>query len=117
MDIKDRDWSAVEAALDAEGHALLPALLDADRCAELRAGWADRARYRSEVVMARHGYGSGAYRYFAYPLPDPIAALRAVLYPPLARIANRWATRRGGDEIFPDAHADFLVRCHQAGQA
>jgi len=116
MEIKDRDWTAVESALDAEGHALLPALLDADRCADLRAGWADRARYRSEVVMARHGYGSGAYRYFAYPLPDPVAALRAALYPPLARIANGWATRLGGGETFPETHGDFLARCHQAGQ-
>jgi hypothetical protein len=116
MHIKHCDWTAVETALDAEGHALLPALLDAGICADLRAGWADRARYRSEVVMARHGYGSGAYRYFAYPLPDPIAAIRAALYPPLARIANRWAARLGGGETFPETHADFLARCHQAGQ-
>jgi len=117
MHIKDCDWTAVASALDAEGHALLPALLGAGTCADLRAGWADRARYRSEVVMARHGYGSGAYRYFAYPLPDPIAALRAALYPPLARVANRWEARLGGGEAFPDAHDDFLARCHQAGQA
>ena len=117
MDIRKVDWTAVETALDTEGHALLPALLDPGQCAALRNGWDERARYRSEVVMARHGYGSGAYRYFAYPLPETVAALRAALYPPLARIANLWAGRLGSEAAFPGDHAEFLARCHAAGQS
>lgn len=109
------DWNTAEAELDASGYALLPGLLDPDACGALRAGWDMRERFRSEVVMARHGYGRGAYRYYAYPLPDPIADLRASLYPPLARIANRWAARQG-TEGFPGKHAAFLERCHAAGQ-
>ena len=109
------DWITAEAELDARGCAVLPALLDEAQCARLRAGWDEPAQFRSEVAMARHGYGSGAYRYFAYPLPEPIAALRKALYPPLAGIANRWANVLGSPD-FPDKHADFLARCHAAGQ-
>ena len=111
----DIDWSIAEAELDTHGCAVLPGLLDAAQCAGLRAAWDARDRFRSEVVMARHGYGRGAYRYFAYPLPEPVAALRPALYPPLAGIANRWAEVLGTPG-FPDAHADFLARCHAAGQ-
>jgi hypothetical protein len=78
--------------------------------------WGDRARFRSEVNMARHGYGRGVYRYFGYPLPDPIAALRTELYVPLARIANRWAELLGSETRYPPEHAAFLERCHLAGQ-
>lgn len=109
------DWTEAEAALDGEGFAILPGLVDEAQCAALRAGWSDRPRYRSEVIMARHGYGSGAYRYFAYPLPAPVATLRASLYPPLAAIANRWAERIGG-QPYPAAHEEFLGRCRAAGQ-
>lgn len=108
------DWTRAEAELDAQGHALLPGMLDAADCAALRAGWTE-ACFRSEILMARHGYGRGAYRYYAYPLPEPVAALRASLYSPLARIANRWAERLG-TPVFPDDHAAFLARCHAAGQ-
>lgn len=73
--------------------------------------------FRKEVVMAHHGYGSGRYRYFAYPLPKPVAALRAALYPPLAEIANRWADQLKLPDIYPAHHADFLARCHLGGQA
>lgn len=111
----DLDWTAIETALDDDGFALLPGLLDPAACAALREGWDERARYRSEVIMARHGYGSGAYRYFAYPLPAPVARLRTALYPPLAGIANRWGERIGGAG-YPAAHADYLARCHAAGQ-
>ncbi|HEV2746566.1 MAG TPA: 2OG-Fe(II) oxygenase [Allosphingosinicella sp.] len=110
------DWTAAQTELDAHGCALLPGLLDAPECARLRASWDERERFRSEVVMARHGYGSGAYRYFAYPLPEPVAALRASLYPPLAAIANRWAEALGTNVRYPAAHDDFLARCHAAGQ-
>ena len=110
------DWNAACAELDAHGCALVPGLLGEAEAAVLRAGWDARALYRSEVVMARHGYGSGAYRYFAHPLPEPVAALRAALYQPLAGIANRWAEALGLPVRYPDAHADFLARCHEAGQ-
>lgn len=110
------DWNAVSAELDAHGCALVPGLIGADEAAALRAGWDARERFRSEVMMARHGYGSGAYRYFAYPLPAPVAALRAMLYPPLAGIANRWAETLGLPVRYPEAHEDFLARCHAAGQ-
>ncbi len=116
MMLTNIDWTAADAALDAEGHCVLPAVLDPDACAALRAGWDERARYRGEVVMARHGYGRGAYRYFSYPLPEPVAALRAAFYPPLAGIANRWADRLGTGVRFPESHEGFLVRCHDAGQ-
>ena len=109
------DWTVAGTELDAHGCALLPGLLDGATCAALREGWATRDRFRSEVVMARHGYGRGAYRYYAYPLPDPVADLRAALYPPLARIANRWAAALG-TATFPEDHARFLARCHNAGQ-
>lgn len=110
------DPTAIETELDEHGFASLPGLLDSADCAALRVGWSDRPRYRSEVIMARHGYGSGAYRYFAYPLPAAVADLRAALYPPLAVIANRWAARTGGDARYPADHADYLARCHRAGQ-
>ena len=105
----------MECDLDEHGFAILPALLNEAECTALRDGWDDRSRYRSEVIMARHGYGSGAYRYFAYPLPPKVAELRTALYPPLAAIANRWAERLGG-EHYPATHEDYLERCHRVGQ-
>lgn len=110
------DWAGKAAELDAHGCALLSGLLDAAACAEMRALWDARERFRSEVNMARHGYGRGVYRYFGYPLPDPVAALRAALYPPLARIANRWAAILGTGVEYPEEHAAFLERCRAAGQ-
>jgi hypothetical protein len=110
------DWAAKAAELDAHGCALLPGPLDEGSCAAVRGLWEDRDRFRSEVNMARHGYGRGAYRYFAYPLPDPIAALRTELYFPLARIANRWAELLGLETRYPANHAAYLERCRQAGQ-
>ena len=110
------DWDAAAADLDSYGCAVVPGLLDPSACGALRAGWEERERFRSEVVMARHGYGSGAYRYFAYPLPDRVAALRAGLYPPLARIANRWAETLETGLSYPERHEDFIARCHAAGQ-
>ena len=111
----DIDWTAA-AELDTHGCALIPGLLTPDACAEV-VGWYDEAaRFRSTVVMARHGFGRGEYRYFAYPLPDPVAALRTALYPPLAAIANRWNEALGAAVRFPQEHAAFLERCHAAGQ-
>lgn len=102
--------------LDRHGVARLPALLSPDQCAEMIALWDRSGAFRKEVVMARHGYGSGRYRYFTYPLPDPVAALREALYPALAPIANRWAETLGDGAIYPARHADFLARCALAGQ-
>ncbi|MCP1468989.1 hypothetical protein J3E64_000660 [Sphingobium sp. OAS761] len=102
--------------LDRHGAMRLPALLTPDQCAAMTALWDDPALFRKEVVMARHGYGSGRYRYFAYPLPEPVAALRATLYPELAAVANRWAAMLGTDNIYPERHADFLARCALGGQ-
>jgi uncharacterized protein len=110
------DAANLAASLDAGGYAVLPALLAPDECAGLAAQYDDRARFRSWVVMARHGYGQGEYQYFAYPLPPLVAALRTALYPLLAPIANRWHEAMRNDVRFPPDHAAFLARCHRAGQ-
>ncbi|WP_229520757.1 2OG-Fe(II) oxygenase [Massilia sp. IC2-476] len=110
------DWEGVSADLDAYGCALIRGLLAPQDCAAAAALYDRPALFRSRVVMERHGFGRGEYQYFAYPLPAPLAALRASLYPPLARIANRWQAALGSDTRFPDAHADYLARCHAAGQ-
>jgi hypothetical protein len=109
-------WALDETAHDAHGYAVIPSLLLPHECRTLAALYDDETRFRSRVVMARHGFGEGEYKYFAYPLPEPVARLRAALYPPLAAIANRWATALGIDARFPPAHADYLARCHRAGQ-
>ncbi|HWA12719.1 MAG TPA: 2OG-Fe(II) oxygenase [Burkholderiales bacterium] len=114
--VHELDWEPLEEQLDAQGHATIPALLSRDDCDALAAMYADADRFRSRVVMARHGYGRGEYQYFAYPLPEPVAFLRDALYPPLAEVANRWQASLGLDTPFPDDHAAFLKRCHQAGQ-
>ncbi len=112
----DHDWAAVAADLDARGWAILPGLLDPATCAAIAAGYDDPECFRSHVMMARHGFGRGEYRYYRYPLPDPIAGLRTALYPRLAPIANRWHERLGVPGCFPAVHDDFLARCHEAGQ-
>ena len=111
------EWNAIGAALDAQGCAVIGPVLDADACAALAARYDDDAHFRSRIVMARHGFGRGEYKYFAYPLPDVVAALRAALYPRLAAIANRWNDAMGIAVRYPDAHEDFLARCHAAGQS
>jgi len=110
------DWARVAAELDAFGCARLDGLLTPAECEALCALYDDDARFRSRVVMARHGYGSGEYRYFRYPLPPLVARLRAALYARLAPIANRWSEALGEPVRFPAAHADYLARCHAAGQ-
>ncbi len=110
------DWTAIAASLDAQGWAVLPGLLTPDECAETAALYDRETGFRSRVVMARHGFGRGEYRYFAYPLPDLVATLRTGLYPPLAALANLWHHRMGIEPRFPPAHGDFLARCHEAGQ-
>ncbi|MCG2586295.1 2OG-Fe(II) oxygenase [Massilia sp. TS11] len=112
----DLDAKALGAALDAHGYAVLPGLLAPEACAEVAAWYAEPARFRSKVVMARHGFGRGEYQYFAYPLPPLVQALRSQLYAPLAEIANRWQRALGSELRYPAAHADYLARCHAAGQ-
>ncbi len=110
------DWACIAAELDASGCAVVGPLVDADECAALAARYDDDALFRSRIVMARHGFGRGEYKYFAYPLPEPIAILRRALYSPLAAIANRWNERLGVALRYPDDHAAYLARCHAAGQ-
>ncbi len=116
MRLAAQDWNGVATAVDAQGWALLPKLIDASAAARL-SGLYDKEIFRSHVIMARHGFGRGEYKYFSYPLPDPIAALRPALYAHLAPIANRWAQMRDEETRYPVDHQDFLDRCHQAGQA
>jgi hypothetical protein len=111
------DWPRIEAELGAQGWAVLPRLLDADQCVRLAALWDEQDRFRSRVVMARHGFGRGEYRYLAYPLPADVEALRSALYPPLAGVANRWNEHLGVPDRYPAAHQAYLDRCRAAGQA
>ena len=111
------DWAATALALDERGHAVLPHLLSPARCQALAALYGREEGYRSRVVMARHGFGRGDYKYFAYPLPPVLDALRHRLYPRLAPLANRWNQLLGSDVRYPDTLDAFLARCHRAGQA
>lgn len=110
------DWNRIAAELDAYGCAVTGPLLGAAEREALAAGYDDDARFRSRIVMARHGFGRGEYKYFADPLPEAVAVLRTALYPRLAAVANRWNEAMGLPVRFPDAHAAFLARCHAAGQ-
>jgi hypothetical protein len=110
------DWPGISSELDARGNARLPALLTPDECRSLADAYDDDARYRSRVVMARHGFGRGEYKYYAYPLPPLVQELRDALYPRLAPVANRWAQALGLETRYPDVHQEFLARCHAAGQ-
>jgi len=112
---RKQDWEAAATSLDAQGWALLPKFMDSKTCAKIRSLY-EKEIFRSTVVMARHGFGRGEYKYFSYPLPEPVADLRNGLYARLAPIANHWAEMRHEDVTFPAAHEDYLKRCHQAGQ-
>jgi len=119
-DIADRvaalDWGRIAADLDAHGCAATGTLLTPDECAALSSRYDEDKIYRSRVIMARHGFGKGEYKYFAYPLPDMIAQLRPELYARLCPVANRWNETMGIDIRYPDRHEAFLKRCHDAGQ-
>jgi uncharacterized protein len=110
------DWSSIAGQLDAYGCATTGQLLTPQQCAALVESYASDAPFRSRIVMARHGFGRGEYKYFAYPLPELVAALREALYPPLAEVANRWNDAMGTRVQFPHDHAAYLARCHKAGQ-
>jgi hypothetical protein len=110
------DWDAIASDLDSHGCATTGALLTPQECEALSDTYESDVSFRSRVIMARHGFGRGEYKYFAYPLPETIAALRAALYPPLTSIANRWNEAMGLAIRYPDDHAAYLKRCHAAGQ-
>ncbi len=113
--IENLDREDIARQLDARGFALLERLLTPAACRAI-AGMYSADRFRSRVVMNRHGFGAGEYKYFRYPLPDGIAALRESLYAKLAPLANRWNEAMRIDVRYPATHAKYLARCHAAGQ-
>jgi hypothetical protein len=110
------DSAHISAELDAQGSAVIDNLLTQQECAALAALYPDDTHFRSRIVMGRHGFGRGEYKYFSDPLPDAIAELRQALYAPLQSVANRWNEAMGIDVRYPDTHDAFLKRCHAAGQ-
>lgn len=110
------DWDRVLVDLDAAGHAVVPGLLDAVECAAVARLYDEPEAFRSHIIMQRHGFGQGEYRYFAYPLPDLVAQLRETVYPPLARLANTWNERLGAAGEYPPTLAAFTAQCHARGQ-
>ena len=120
MDIANRieaiDRTRASAQLDDHGWTMIDRGLSADECGALAALYDDDRRFRSHIIMARHGFGRGEYKYFKYPLPDLLADLRVSLYERLAPLANGWNERLGLAVRYPDTHADFITRCHDAGQ-
>jgi hypothetical protein len=112
----DDEWPGFLAALDERGYAVLPGVLDPGACGELAALYDHEEAFRSRVVMARHNFGRGEYRYLRYPLPPVVAALREALYPALAPLANQWHERLRLEPRFPATLAAYLARCHAAGQ-
>jgi len=110
------EWDALLNTVDGRGHGVIERLLAPDECGALAALYTDEAVFRSRVVMARHGFGRGEYKYFRYPLPPLVSALRAAIYPHLVPLANRWNQTLEIDARFPPTHAAFIRRCHAAGQ-
>ncbi|MBV9323901.1 MAG: 2OG-Fe(II) oxygenase [Chloroflexi bacterium] len=114
--VDEFDWDEHAAQLDRRGWATLPGLLDAEHCRALIALYDDNSRFRSHVIMARHGFGQGEYKYFSHPLPDVVSSLRTALYARLAPLANVWNETLEVAVRFPPTHAEFMARCHAAGQ-
>ncbi len=114
--VGDIDWPRLSQDLDREGCAIVERLLSSEECQSIAALYQEDDVFRSHVVMARHGFGRGEYKYFRYPLPRLIANLRSVFYPRLVPIANRWNEAMGIDVRYPQNFVDFIERCHQAGQ-
>jgi hypothetical protein len=110
------DWSSVSTDLDSYGWAVFGNVLSADECRAIASLYGEDSHFRSHIVMARHGFGRGEYKYFSYPLPELIECLRTALYPRLALIANRWNESMKIDVRYPEAHPEFIRRCHKAGQ-
>jgi uncharacterized protein len=116
LNLRGLDWERVSRDLDARGSAVLERLLLPEECRTLAGLYPDDSPFRSRVIMARHGFGQGEYKYFSYPLPPILADLRSGLYPELAPIANRWNEAMDLDVRFPAKHVEFIARCHAAGQ-
>lgn len=114
--LDDLDWARIESELDSHGVGLTGPLLAPDECASLAALYPDGSRFRSRIVMSRHGFGSGEYQYFAHPLPETLAALRTAVYARLAPVANRWNEALGIPQRYPATLDAFLTLCHEAGQ-
>jgi hypothetical protein len=114
--IDSLNWTRIAMDLDEQGKALIPCLLSPDECDALAGQYDNDDLYRSRVVMARHGFGRGEYKYFRYPLPNIVQELRTAIYPQLVPVANRWHQALNIDVRFPDKHAEFIERCHHAGQ-
>jgi hypothetical protein len=110
------DWTQVSPQLDAHGWAMIEQVLSVEDCRDLASLYTDDRHFRSQIIMARHGFGRGEYKYFSYPLPPLIAQLRTTLYAPLAPIANRWNESMSVDVRYPATHDEFIARCHTAGQ-
>jgi hypothetical protein len=110
------DWQLIRKELDEQGSAILSDVLSAKECRALASLYPDDGLFRGRIVMARHGFGRGEYKYFSYPLPEVIQGLRTALYRRLAPVANQWNLTMGIDVRYPDEHADFVQRCHDAGQ-
>jgi hypothetical protein len=110
------DWQRTSKELDAQGNAILPRILSPEECQASAGLYLNDSLFRSRVVMGRHGFGRGEYKYFSYPLPEIIQELRTALYPRLAPVANRWNMAMNIDVRYPERHADFVQRCHDAGQ-
>jgi uncharacterized protein len=110
------DWDRIPRGIDAQGSALLEGISTGDECEALTTLYPDDSLFRRRVVMARHGFGRGEYKYFSYPLPEIIADLRTAIYPHLVPIANRWNSAIGIEVRYPENHSAFLKRCHDAGQ-
>jgi uncharacterized protein len=114
--VKSLDWERVSKDLDVQGCAIIEGLITPEECDALAGLYPEDGIFRSRVVMGQHGFGRGEYQYFSYPLPDLITGLRTALYPRLAPIANRWNAAMGIDVRYPEKHADYIARCHDAGQ-
>ncbi len=110
------DWQSIGQGLDEQGSAMLPGVLSPQECRALAGLYPEDDLFRSRVVMGRHGFGRGEYKYSNYPLPDIIQGLRTALYRRLAPVANQWNIAMGMAVRYPCEHADYLQRCHDAGQ-
>jgi hypothetical protein len=114
--IEGLDWQSIANELNESGNAVLKSIVSVDDCEALTGSYGSDELFRSRVVMARHGFGRGEYKYFRYPLPDILQALRISLYERLVPVANLWSEQMGIEIRYPAKHSDFLERCHQAGQ-
>jgi hypothetical protein len=114
--IEALDWRGIARSLDAGGCAIVRGLLSGKECSSLAAAYDDERRFRSRILMERHGFGRGEYKYFAYPLPAIVERMRSLLYPPLASVANRWSEKLEVERRYPANLEAFLGDCHRAGQ-